>query len=150
MSSASCWMRWPTPYPCIRPTAPLPKLKTLATDSTDKQRFGVTFSVATMTVEHVEVDEIRKDQSACRVAQRFNRLIDRLFVVLCSQILCYSERVVDRRDLSDTNNIEILVSKRRKKILARRRHCIIVTILSPIESARLAQEWTRNDTPDFV
>ena len=47
------------------------------------QRAGITFRVTTMTVEHVKVYEVRKDQATILVAQSANRLIDRLFVVLC-------------------------------------------------------------------
>src|SRR2546427_432963 len=45
------------------------------------------FSVATVAVEHVEINQIRKDQAARFTLQRLDRLIDRLLVVLRRQVL---------------------------------------------------------------
>src|SRR6185503_6597664 len=67
-----------------------------------------------------------------------------------SQILSDTHRIVNRSDLPDTNYIEIFIGKRRQKILARRRHSVIVTVLSAIERSGLAQEWPRDYATHFV
>jgi hypothetical protein len=43
----------------------------------------VAFRVAAVAVEHVEVDQVGKDQTARVLLERMNRLINRLLVVLC-------------------------------------------------------------------
>ena len=82
--------------------------------------------------------------------QRFDRLIDRLFVVLRRQILRYTHRIVNRRDLSDTNDVEIFIGERRQKVLTRRRHGVVVPVLRAIKRSGLAQERPRDHATHFV
>src|SRR4030095_14655640 len=103
-----------------------------------------------MSIEHVEVDEVRKDQSTRRLIQCRDRLIDRLLIVLRVQILRNTNRIVDRSNLPYADNIEVLISKGRQQILARRRNSLVVTILCPIEASRITQERTRNHSSNLV
>src|SRR5215213_2709211 len=114
------------------------------------KRFRVAFSVATMAIENDKVDEVREDQAARCIVEGFDRLIDRLLVVLRRQILSDTHRVVNRRDLPDTNNVKLFIFKRGQEVLAWRWHGVIVAILSTIKRSRLAQERTRDHTPDLV
>ena len=40
------------------------------------ERFRVAFRVAAVAIQHVEIDEVREDQTARRIVQRFDGLID--------------------------------------------------------------------------
>src|SRR5713101_7284913 len=99
------------------------------------ERARIAFGVAAMSVEHVKINEIGKNQSARVVLQSANRLIYRLLIVLGRQVLGHARRIVNRSDLADANDVQSVLAKCRQKIFTRRRHRIVMTILSAIKRA---------------
>ena len=82
------------------------------------QRLRVAFGVAAVAVEHVEIDKIAEDQAARIGVQRVDRLVDRLLVILRGQVLGHADRIVDRRDLADADDVEAGVLQQRQQISA--------------------------------
>ena len=77
-------------------------------------------------------------------------MVNGLVVVLRRQIFGYANRVVNRSDFADADDIEIVLLQSYQQILRRRSDGVIVTVFRALEIPFFADERTRNDAPDFV
>src|SRR5580700_610739 len=97
-----------------------------------------------MTVEHVEIDEIREDQTFGALSYRFGELRHSIGVVLGSDVVVDATTVIDVVNLAHAEDWRFALGENVKQQWLGRLDGVIMTPLSALKVTRWAGKRSRN------